>query len=663
VFVCYAHEDSRVVYPDISWLDIQGVNIWYDEGIIPGEEWTEGLASAIQGCTRVLFFVTPKSVASRHCRRELNFAQAEGREILAVHLEPTDVPAGLRLSLNDRQAILKYELSGKAYRDKLLAAVAGSASGSFTTSVGDGPARHKPRIGVALTAIAVVVVAVGAWWLGSLREKVVSPSAAPESVDTVSPHRQRALRNSIAVLPFENLSPDPDNAYFAAGIHEEVLNQLVRIGDLAVIARSSVLRYANDPKPASEIAKDLNVTSVLEGSVRFADDRVRITAKLVDAHTNSQLWSHAYEAPLDEIFSLQLNMANRITTALRAELSSTEQEAIGRQLTESPAAHALYLRALAHFRETIYASDKLPSVYDDLTAAAEIDPNFAAALALRSMVHVSDGLLALQGGVRDRDHQEVSYAAGKHYAERALTLDPYQIPALIALSLVDLHQRQWDANLAKLEQAYILGPNEALVLLSLGSRYVRLGRVDEGVKLLDRAVALNPLDLGTHISVAWDYAFAGRWLEAKRRAREMIALAPDFAQGYADLATFSAATGDAELARTMAKKAEMLSPGPYQLLRVAWSLGRVGDTQEARRVFEVVRPEMRPESDPFWLFWLYDAIGEHAVAVDHLQLAIEGNFPIEAVDILRSHPNAPFFDGVRSDPRFQQIVDLASLPH
>jgi tetratricopeptide (TPR) repeat protein len=369
-----------------------------------------------------------------------------------------------------------------------------------------------------------------------------------------------------------------------------------------------------------------------------------------------------YEAALEEVFSLQLDLANRITTALRAELSSNEQETIGRQLTQSPAAHALYLRALAQFREIMIAPEKLPGIYDDLSAATEVDPNFSAALALRSMVHISDALLALQGGVRDRDHQEASYANGKKYAERALSLDPDQIPALMALSLVDLQQRRWDASLSKLEQAYALGPNEAPVLQSLGSRYVRLGRADEGIKLLDRAVALNPLDLGTHISVAWDYAFAGRWVEAKRRAREMIALAPDYAQGYADLATFSAATGDAELARSMARKAESMSPGPYQLLRVAWSFGRVGDTKEARRVFEIVQPEMSPEADPYWLFWLYDAIGEHAVALDHLRIAIEGNFPVEAVDILRSHSDAPFFDGVRSDPRFQQVVDLTNLP-
>ena len=120
IFVCYAHEDSDAVYPEIAWLHDRGVNIWYDEGISPGLEWTEALASAIQGSTKVLFFVTPNSVIREHCRRELNFAQEEDHDVVAVHLVDTEVPPGLRLSLNNRQAILRHELSEELYRKELM---------------------------------------------------------------------------------------------------------------------------------------------------------------------------------------------------------------------------------------------------------------------------------------------------------------------------------------------------------------------------------------------------------------------------------------------------------------------------------------------------------------------------------------------------------------
>jgi len=123
-----AEQRTDQVYREISWLQSRGVNVWYDEGISPGAEWTEGLARAIQGCTRLLFFVTPISVTREHCRRELNFAQEEAREVIAVHLSPTEVPAGLRLSLNNRQAIFGHELASEQYRQALLDAVGGRSA-------------------------------------------------------------------------------------------------------------------------------------------------------------------------------------------------------------------------------------------------------------------------------------------------------------------------------------------------------------------------------------------------------------------------------------------------------------------------------------------------------------------------------------------------------
>lgn len=128
VFVCYAHEDSDDVYPELAWLQDKGVNVWYDEGISPGLEWSQALANAIQGCARFLYFVSPVSVFSENCRRELNFAQEEGHDVVAIHLSPTQVPAGLRLNLNNRQAVMRHQLTEDVYRNELLAAARGKTS-------------------------------------------------------------------------------------------------------------------------------------------------------------------------------------------------------------------------------------------------------------------------------------------------------------------------------------------------------------------------------------------------------------------------------------------------------------------------------------------------------------------------------------------------------
>ncbi|MDH3673562.1 MAG: adenylyl cyclase, partial [Gammaproteobacteria bacterium] len=136
------------------------------------------------------------------------------------------------------------------------------------------------------------------------------------------------LPNSIAVLPFENLSPDPDNAYFAAGIHESTLNQLGKIRDLAVIARTSVMQYKQDPLPIPEIAKALNVETVMEGSVRYADGRVLITAQLIDGRTGRHLWSDEFNRELADLFAVQAEVAQRIATALQVQLLPEEQARI-----------------------------------------------------------------------------------------------------------------------------------------------------------------------------------------------------------------------------------------------------------------------------------------------------------------------------------------------
>ena len=148
VFVCYDHDDAESVYREIAWLNNHGINLWYDEGISPGLEWTDALAGAIQGCSKVLYFVTRNSVTSEHCRKELNFAQEEAHDVVAVHLEPTEVPPGLRLSLNNRQAILRHELSDEHYHEELMQA-AQAAAGAPRVPVSQ-PSTPAPRRGFRL---------------------------------------------------------------------------------------------------------------------------------------------------------------------------------------------------------------------------------------------------------------------------------------------------------------------------------------------------------------------------------------------------------------------------------------------------------------------------------------------------------------------------------
>ena len=233
VFVCYAHADMDAVHREIAWLNEYGINIWYDEGISPGHEWRDELATAIQDCARVLYFVTPNSVRSENCRRELNFAQEENREVVAIHLEPTDVPAGVRLGLNNRQAIRKYDLPVEEYRRRLIRVARETMD--VRMSAPDAAAASGSKRGLRIVALPLMLLlVVGAVWkLTPLDDPAVGTGSDPLANLAGVESSDGVLHNSIAVLPFDNLSPNPDDAYFAAGIHEEVLNQLAKVKDLS----------------------------------------------------------------------------------------------------------------------------------------------------------------------------------------------------------------------------------------------------------------------------------------------------------------------------------------------------------------------------------------------------------------------------------------------
>ena len=383
VFVCYAHEDAERVYPEIAWLQSEGVNVWYDEGISLGTEWTQALADAIEGCARFLFFVTPSSVTREHCRRELNFAQAEGREVLAVHLESAEVPGGLRLSLNNRQAIFKHDMADEQYRREVLEALLGESVAPIVISSPPSSSIRGRRLAIYAVA-ALLVAASGVWWF-NLEER---STAIEDAVVEIQPPTD-VLQNSIAVLPFDNLSPDPDHAYFAAGIHDEILTQLGKVHGLSVIARTAVLGYANSDKPMPQIASELNVNAIMTGSLRYAADQVRVTVQLVDAASGAQLWSEGYQERLEDVFDIQTAIARRIASTLEVGISPDDPALVSKPPTTNAKAYAHYLRANSMAWGGLNPFDL---VYAELDRAIEADPKFASAYASKAFYQAVMGI-------------------------------------------------------------------------------------------------------------------------------------------------------------------------------------------------------------------------------------------------------------------------------
>ena len=300
-------------------------------------------------------------------------------------------------------------------------------------------------------------------------------------------------KKSIAVLPLQNLSPDPDNQYFADGIHEDILTHLAKIDDFKVISRSSVLEYRDADRNIPAIAAALGVASVLEGSVRRDQDRVRITAQLIDAATNEHLWAETYDRTLADVFAIQEEIARHIAESLQAVLSPQEESSLSEEPTENLDAYSEYLRGTEILTRAEQGLDPrlLAESVEALDAAVRMDPSFDIAWA-----HLSVALEWSQRVTTDEVEQTGLQRRAADAAERAFGLEPNSPEALFAMAFQgsrgpDAGLRV-DEDVSRLEQALEAMPSGADILRELGLRHELLGEIEEAARYANEAVELDP---------------------------------------------------------------------------------------------------------------------------------------------------------------------------
>jgi TolB-like protein len=469
---------------------------------------------------------------------------------------------------------------------------------------------------------------------------------------------------AIAVLPFDNLSPEPDDAYFAAGIHDEVLNQLTQVNDLFVIARTSVLRYAGTGKPLSQIATELKVGTVLEGSVRYAGNRVRISTQLIDTFTGSQLWANAYEAELADVFAIQTDIATQIAEALKIELSLGVTERLAALPTQDPVAYSHYLRALS-----LWGSfQNFSETNAELDTALDRDPDFAAALGYKAKIQ---GYRASFAEFSDpfaftQELQETLAEEAGESARKALAIDPNLAGAHLALAnnyTYNLDGRSFDHYV----RAYELNPNDYQILVSMGLSLLVRGVTEPGLALMRKSVELNPADAA---SIWWFSRWLGhikRWDEALFNAQLVTKLLPDVAFGHANLARLAALAGKPDLAHEAAQRAEEAGLSAQDFPAVATAYSLIGQPQEARRIFDL--SEARGYgllANAEFHFLMYSAIGEEDAALDYIEQAIDSGFPRSI--LLQMHNSTvietPEFARYNDHPRMQELMRkaLKSMP-
>jgi TolB-like protein/Flp pilus assembly protein TadD len=457
-----------------------------------------------------------------------------------------------------------------------------------------------------------------------------------------------APRKSIAVLPFENLSEDKTNAYFADGIQEEILTRLSRIADLKVISRTSTQRFKNAAERAPEIAKQLGVANLLEGSVRKAGDKVRVHVQLIDAENDAHLWAERYDRELIDIFAVESDIAENIADALQAKLTGAERRALSAQPTKNLEAHELYLKGRYHWRN--FYAPGYERIREYFEQAIALDASYALAYA---------GLSLYYGfGAANAIFAPDAWQPAEESAQKALALDDTLGEALNSLAGVQFwYKRDWSVAERTFKRGIELNPNFADVAHHYGLCLTLMGRNDEALAHMNRATVLDPFFPGLNLHYGIALFFMRDYDGAIRHFAKMLELFPDYAAAHDFFANACEQKGMRHEAITQWTAALALS-GQAEHARVLEQVFATAGFDAAKRTLaqrqledldrKRERGEYVPAADYVFAYLRRGSIDE---AFEWLPKMVE-----EPNWFALQLPVNPILDPLRGDPRFEKIA-------
>jgi adenylate cyclase len=391
------------------------------------------------------------------------------------------------------------------------------------------PPRRWHLAALAGAALVLLIGAGGAWlWHADERAVVARQEAvtAATSGDTPAVTPQASFdKDRIAVLPFVNMSGDAENEYFSDGITEELISKLSRVGDLTVIARTSIMQYKATGKSIAEIGRELRAGTILEGSVRKAGDRLRITAQLVDVASEGHLWSQDYNRTLDDVFAIQSDVAEHVAQALQITLKPAEARQVAKTGTDDPEAYDDYLQGLYHYNT--WSKEGFDKSIEYFAQAIARDPNFAKAYAAMAFSY------AMQADVGYLPPEE-AFPKVKNVAHRALELDATTAEAHTALaSAATYHDYDWVRANEGFHRALELNPSSAVTHNWYGIIFLSpMGRHDEAIAHTKRAKELDPRTAYMRSDVGWSYNHARRYDEAIAECEQIPEIDAEFHSTY-----------------------------------------------------------------------------------------------------------------------------------
>jgi TolB-like protein/Tfp pilus assembly protein PilF len=456
---------------------------------------------------------------------------------------------------------------------------------------------------------------------------------------------------SIAVLPFENLSRDPDNAYFAEGIQDEILARLSKIADLKVISRTSTQKYKSAPDNLREIAKQLGVANILEGSVQKSANQVRVNVQLINALSDAHLWADIYDRKLTDIFAVESDIATTIAETLQAKLTGSEKIAIAKRPTANPEAYELYLKGRFFWNKRTGAD--LRTAIEYFNQALGKDPSYALAYA---GLADSYGLLHVHGAASPAD----SFPQAKEAAKKALELDDTLAEAHTSLAFcLARYDFDLEQSLKEFERAIQLNPNYATAHQWSAGSLAALGQFDRAIAEGKRAVELDPLSLIINTDLGTDYFIARRYDEAIAQFRKTIEMDPRFYRAHLVLGRVWQLKGQLNEAIAEYRKALELNDDPFVLASLGQAYARTGQREEAQKILARLSEEAKSRYVPAYSFVLmYLAFGDKERAIDEMERAYRER---AGSDVVWMKVN-PFLDDLRGNPRFESLVQKISAP-
>jgi len=500
--------------------------------------------------------------------------------------------------------------------------------------------RSTGRKIVAMTiALAVVAASLFVYQLVRTRSTITpAASAARTEAATVPPNK------SIAVLPFDNLSRDPDNAYFCEGVQDEILTRLAKVADLKVISRTSTQHFKSTPDNLPEIAKQLGVAHILEGSVQKASDQVRVNVQLINAVTDAHLWADTYDRKLTDIFAVETEIAKTVADTLQAKLSGSEKSSMAKTPTVNPEAYELYLKGRFFWNKR--TGDDLRKSIEYLKQAIAKDPGYALAYAALAD---SYGLLRFYGGASPAESVIPAEAAAK----KALELDDSLAEAHASLGLIATEELEVNRAVNELERAIQLNPNYATAHHWLGLALATLRQSDRSIGELKRALELDPLSMIINADLSIIYLYARRYDAAEAQARKTLEIDSRSFVAHYYLGAVMQLTGRLKEAIPEFQKAVELNNDPYSIAMLAQAYARNGQTDEARKLLAHLNEMAKSTEVPeYALATAYTSLGEKERAIE----ALEHGFAGGNKSYLFLLPGDPFLDDLRGDPRFEALV-------